>query len=111
MRTPDFCNAFDSLLAEQGPAAVFLPDREGLFRMDTEWTRDAWTRHPGPHVHGWTWTLVRDRLTGFVTLVLVTSPTLLPVHHEGDVRTFPSLDAAELARAAFGEPPVAEAPW
>lgn len=107
----DFNSPFDATLAAQGPAAVFLPDREGLLRFDAEWTRDAWGRQPGPHAIEPTWTLLRDHDTGFVLLALVTSPTLLPDHPRMDVRTFPSAQSAAEARAGFGDPPLADTPW
>lgn len=107
----DFCSDFDAGLAAAGPAAVFLPDRDGLWRFDAEWTRDAWGRHPGPHVIEPTYSLLRDRDTGFVLLVLVTSPTLLPDHPRMDVRAFPDVGSARHARARFGAVPVAEEAW
>jgi hypothetical protein len=106
-----FCNDFDAHLAQVGPAAVFLPDRDGLWRFDAEWTRDAWGRHPGPHSVRPVWCLLRDHDTGFVLLVLVTSPTLLPDHTRMDVRAYDSLDAARAARAELGRVPVSRVPW
>jgi hypothetical protein len=106
-----FCNAFDAHLAASGPAAVFLPDHEGLYRFDASWTRDAWERAPGPHAPGWRWVLVRDGATGFVQLVLATSPTLLAAHPRGDVRAFVDEAEARAARDAFGRPPVSPTPW
>lgn len=106
-----FCSPFDDALAHTGPAAVFLPDREGALRFDADWTRDAWERAPGPHAHGWTWRLLRDHATGFVTLALVTSPTLLSVHPRADVRTYADQASAMAARSAFGRPPVAREAW
>lgn len=106
-----FCSPFDEALASEGPAAVFLPDPEGLFRFDARWTRDAWGRAPGPHTHGLVWLLLRDRGTGFVTLALVSSPTLIPTHPRQDIRSYATREQAEQARAAFGWPPIAEEPW
>ena len=106
-----YCSPFDEALASQGPAAVFLPDPEGLLRFDARWTRDAWGRAPGPHALGPTWLLLRDPGTGFVTLVLATSPTLIPEHPRLEVRVFPTREAAEAERATYGRPPICEAPW
>lgn len=89
-----FCSPWDEALANGGPASVFLPDREGLLRFDADWTRDCWGRAPGPHAAGWTWVLVRDRDTGFVNLLLATSPTLIPEHPRADVRVEPTAEAA-----------------
>lgn len=106
-----FCSPFDEALARSGPAAVFLPDRDGELRFDADWTRDAWERAPGPHDTAWVWLLLRDRDTGFVNLLLVTSPTLIERHPRADVRAYPSAEAAIAARAAIGRPPVAREAW
>jgi hypothetical protein len=92
-----FCGPFDEALAHTGPAAVFLPDREGLLRFEGDWTRDCWARAPGPHAHGWQWLLIRDHDTGFVNLLLATSPTLVPAHPRAEVRAYASAEAAFLA--------------
>ncbi len=107
----DFCSPFDRHLAHEGPAAVFLPDTEGAFRFQPSWTRDAYGRAPGPHEHAWTWTLLRDRGSGFVMVALVTSPSLLSEHPRLDVRVVESLAAATDALQAFGSPPLAESAW
>lgn len=106
-----YCNAFDEALATHGPAAIFLLDREGLLRFDESWTRDAWGRNPGPHPHRHAWGLVRDHATRFVTLVLVTGPTLLEGWPRADVRLFDTREQADAARVLFGSPPIAEAAW
>ena len=106
-----FCSPFDEALAQSGPPALFLPDRDGLFRFDPEWTRDAWERLTVAPAFARCWVLVRDRDTGFINLVLSTSPALLEVHPRADTRTF--LDEAE-ARAAlehYGRPAVAREGW
>jgi len=107
----EYASPFDEALAQQGPPAVFLPDRHGKWRLHGEWTRSALNRDPGPHAFGWTWTLLRDHHSGFVVLALVTSPTLVASHPRMDVRVYPSLAEAEAARAALGVPPLDTAPW
>ncbi len=106
-----FCNPFDASLADRGPAAVFLPDREGLLRFDETWTRDCWGRAPGPHAPGDAWTLMRDRATGYVMLALVTSPTLLVTHPRLEIRQHTTQAAAEAERATYGTPPIARDAW
>jgi len=106
-----FCSDFDAALAAAGPAAVFLPDREGLLRFDAEWTRGAWGRLPGEHPRAPAWGLLRDRDTGFVLLVYTTARSLLAEHPRMDVQTFDSRAQADAARAAFGHPPVAREAW
>lgn len=107
----EFCSPFDAALAQEGPAAVFLPDRDGALRFDATWTRDCWGRAPGPHRPGWTWLLTRDRASGFVNLVLVTSPTLLTEHPRLDLRRFTTLEQAQAALSALDHPPFAREPW
>ena len=106
-----WCNPFDEQLAREGPPAVFLLDREGMLRFDETWTRDAWGRSAGPHPRGAAWVLLRDHATGYVMLALATSPTLLASHPRAEVRSYGTRAEAESARAAFGQPPLARAPW
>jgi hypothetical protein len=106
-----FCNTFDERLARNGPAGIFLMDREGRLRFDAEWTRDAWERNEGEHQHGESWTLLRDHDTGFVMLALVTSTTLLAKHQRMDVRAFQTLEQALECRESFGHPPIVNTPW
>lgn len=106
-----FCNPFDAELAVQGPPAVFLKDRQGFWRHEPTWTRDAWGRLPGPHAFEPAWALLRDHATGFVTLAYCTAPALLATWPRADVRFFGSCEEAESARAAFGHPPVHKEPW
>lgn len=106
-----FCSPFDEALAHAGPGAVFLPDREGFWRFAPNWSRDAWTRNPGDHAHGWTFLLARDRDSGFVQLVLCTSPTLLGEHPRLDFRVYVTEEQARAARAELGSPPIVTEPW
>jgi hypothetical protein len=107
----EFCSPFDEKMAQSGPAAVFLLDREGLLRFHSTWTRDAWGRASGPHLSGWSWVLLRDRGSGFVQLALVTSPTLVRSHPRADVRTYDSYEAACAARSELGNPPLSMESW
>ncbi len=111
-----FCSGFDAAVARSGVPAVLVADRDGLFKIDEEWLRDAWTRlaaaspdrAPSP---GLAWTLLRDHSTGFVSLALITSPDLLVAHPRADVRAYRTRAEAEAARASFGRPPVCREPW
>jgi len=107
----EFCSNFDETLAHSGPAAVFLLDREGRLRVDSEWTRDAWERASGEHPIQWTWTVLRDLDNGFVSLLLVTSATLLTSHPKAQVRAFANVESARAFRAQFGQPPVSLEAW
>ncbi len=106
-----FCSAFDEVLAHHGPAAVFLLDREAMYRFAPNWTRDAWTRSAGPHEPGWTWWLARDHASGFVQLVMTTSPTLLGDHPRFALRRFDGEAEALKARDALGRPAVTATAW
>ncbi len=107
----EFCTPFDEALATQGPPGVFLFDTEGALRFQATWTRDLHGRATGPHEPGWRWVLCRDKGSGFVQLVLVTSPTLLTEHPRLDLRVFEALEPAREALDALGTPPVAGASW
>ena len=102
-----FCSPFDERLATEGPPAVFLLDPEGQLRFDAEWTRDLWARAPAGLAHEVCWVLARDRDSGWVQIVLVTSPDLLAAHPRLDVRRVPSFAEASAARTALGPVPVA----
>jgi hypothetical protein len=108
---PGFASEFDRELAASGPAAVFLPNREGLLKLEPAWTRDAWERAPGPHPPGWTWTLCRDRATGYVVLALVTSPSLLLSHPRLDLRRYRDREEAVRERLALGPVAIRREPW
>jgi hypothetical protein len=108
---PDwFCSPFDSLLAREGPPAVFLRDPEGLLRFDAEWTRDAYSRAPSP-ARGARWGLARDRDSGYVQAVFTTSPELLATHPRLEFRAYPTREEALGALAELGRPPIAKQPW
>jgi hypothetical protein len=106
-----FCTDFDERLASQGPAALFLPDRDGLLRFDPEWTRGAWGRIPGPHGLEPCWALLRDHDTGFVMMVFSSAKSLIREHPKMDVRLFGTEAEARSARTEWGNPPLCEDPW
>lgn len=107
----EYASPFDEALAAQGPPAVFLQDRHGKWRLHGEWTRAALNRDPGPHAFGWTWSLMRDPTTGYVVIVLSTSPTLLRGHPRMACRVVGSLEEARAFCAALGPTPVDPEPW
>lgn len=85
---------------------MFLVDPEGNLRFDSEWTRDAYARVPAPRERAWRWVLARDRGSGYVQLVLATSPELLAAHPRLDVRSFVDRALAVAALRALGRPPI-----
>lgn len=112
-----FCSPFDEELAARGTPAVFLHDPEGRLRFDPEWTRDAYGRAAAIAAlpPGWRWVLARDRDSGYVQLVLVTSPALADSHPVGggrlDLRAHPSRAEALAELVALGRPPIRREPW
>jgi hypothetical protein len=117
-----FCSSFDETLARHGPPAVFLFDPEGQLRFDAEWTRDAWSRAPEQPRHEpfelpatasrmACWVLARDRDSGWVSLVLVTSPELLAHHPRLDLRRVSDVAEGRAVRASLGAVPVAKGAW
>jgi hypothetical protein len=106
-----FASGWDEACALAGPPAVFLLSREGALKLEVGWTRDAWSRRPGPHAFAWTWTLCRDRATGYVVLALATSPSLLQDHPRMDVRVYADEADARDALAALGAVPSDPSPW
>jgi hypothetical protein len=106
----DFCSPFDAALARSGPGAVFLRDPEGTWRFDASWTRDGWERAAGDDLDP-AFFLLRDRLTGFVSLAWTSRAALLASHPRADVRRFASLVEAEAERSRHGSPPVSRRAW
>lgn len=106
-----FCSSFDERLAQQGPPAVFLFDPEGQLRFDAEWTRDMWARATVPPRHEECWVLARDRDSGWVSLLLVTSPDLLTDHPRLELRRVADVRQGRAARAALGAVPVVRGAW
>lgn len=108
-----FRSAFDARLAQSGPPAVFIVDAEGELRLDPFKTRDGWSRlssDMSPAFHP-CHCLYRDRATGYVQYVLVTSPSLYLDHPRAQVRRYPDQAAALRALQALPHPPIVLNPW
>ena len=101
-----FRDTFDRIQAEQGPPAVFTVDAEGEIKVDLERTRDGWQRLDRVPDYGVCHCLFRDRATGFVQYILVTSPDLCSTHPRADITHYPDQPAALSALSALGRPPV-----
>lgn len=107
-----FANRFDQSLAERGPPAIFTVDADGELRLSIDRTREVLeAAPPGPLPAEWCHCLGRDRATGWVQYLLITSPALLPCVPRSDLRRFPTQDAAAAALAALGPLPLLPAPW
>jgi hypothetical protein len=76
-------------------------------------TRDGWSRVPaGQHLpHELCHCLYRDRATGFVQYILVTSPALYAAHPRADVRRYPNQPDALESLSRLGRPAILGNPW
>ena len=103
-----FRDPFDQLLVEQGPPAVFTVDSEGELQLDPMRTRDCWSRLPpaARPDHGLCHCLFRDRATGYVQYILVTSPALCETHPRADIRRYADQKAALDVLTSLGSPPI-----
>jgi len=106
---PPFCGEYDRVLEQEGPASIFLLDREGTLRFDETWTRDCWGRRPVERMPG-AWFLVRDMGSGFVHPVYATGD-LLKDHPRLQVRRVGDWAAVQAALRDLGSPAVETTPW
>lgn len=113
--TLEFCSSFDRAVAHEGPEALFVRDREGLWRLAPNWTRNAHEALEGAHREGasrkWRWLLARDHDTGFVQLLLCTGEDLLHTHPRMDLQSFAGLEQALDVRRTYGDPPICKESW
>jgi hypothetical protein len=107
----DFGSEFDRRLAEQGPGAVFTRDADGELRLADTRSREQHALVPEPHPLAWCHCLYRDRATGFVQYLLVTSPALCASHPRADIARFPTQADALDALDRLGVPPVFRGSW
>lgn len=108
---PPFCDPFDEALARSGPPALFTVDAHGALRLDADRTRDGWSRVEGAPSREPALFLVRDRATGWVQLVLVTSPALLVAHPRADAVRYPAVAQARAVLRALGSLPIDRSAW
>ncbi|MDG1481270.1 MAG: hypothetical protein P8R54_16880 [Myxococcota bacterium] len=102
-----FRDTFDRIQAERGPPAVFIVDAEGEIKVELVRTRDSWQRLEGAvPAYGICHCLFRDRATGFVQYILVTSPELCASHPRADITRYPDQPTALAALSALGRPPL-----
>lgn len=107
----DFGSEFDRRLAHHGPGVIFTQDADGELRLADDRTREAHALVGVPHTHAWCHCLYRDRATGFVQYLLVTSPELCVTHPRADIAHFPTQGRALDALDALGIPPIVRGPW
>ena len=103
-----FGDRFDAQLANDGPPAVFTVNADHELRLHPDRTRDAWQRVDDavvPTVES-CHCLYRDRATGWVQYVLVTSPALCAQHPRADIWRYDSPAAALAALSGLGAAPV-----
>ncbi|HJN72749.1 MAG TPA: hypothetical protein QGF58_02335 [Myxococcota bacterium] len=100
----EFVSTYDAEMAASGPAGIFLRDPDGLWKFDSDLSRDCWaraaplTRDPG-------FGLMRDRASGFNTPVYVTGRGIFDDHPRLDVTWYADLPAMLAALSALGSPP------
>ncbi len=107
----DFGSEFDRTLAHHGPGVLFTQDADGELRLADDRTREAHALVAEPHTRSWCHCLYRDRATGFVQYLLVTSPELCRVHPRADIARFATQIAALDVLESLGVPPVVHGPW
>lgn len=108
---PPFADTFDGAVARAGVPALFTVDARGALRLDPDRTRDAWSRLDAPPAREAALYLVRDRATGWVQLMLSTSPALVEGHPRADAARYPSVAAAREALSGLGPLPIARESW
>ena len=101
-----FCGNFDQVLATSGTPAVFTIDAGGELRLSPGRTRDAWDQLSDTVRPGWCHCLYRDRATGWVQYLLVTSPDLCRDHPRADIVRFADQASALAALDSLGRPPL-----
>ena len=105
-----FTDPFDGTIAAQGPPAVFTIDADGELRLAAMRSRNAWESVVAPPGLEACHCLFRDRATGWVQYILVTSPALYLDHPRAEIVRYPSQECALKALLALGTPPVSAAP-
>lgn len=102
-----FADTFDRVLALNGPPAVFSLTADGELRLHPDRSREAWgDRDPSTVPFETCHCLYRDRATGFVQYLRVTSPALCAEHPRADIWRYESEEAALAALARAGRPAV-----
>lgn len=107
----DFGSCFDRGLAQSRFPAVFTCDADGELRLADDRSREAHARAQPPYTHQWCHCLYRDRATGYVQYVLVTSPELCTTHPRADIAHYPSQAAALTILDSLGSPPIDHGRW
>ena len=97
---------FDEVMATQGPPAVFTLDHTGRLGIDEARTRETWCRVGGPDGREDCHCLFRDRATGFVQYVLVTSVNFYTEHPRADTVRYSSAEEALAALERLGPMPI-----
>mgnify|MGYP000273884797 CR=1 FL=1 len=107
----DFGSEFDRRLAQQGAGALFTCDADGELRLADDRTRELHDLVPEPHTLQWRHCLYRDRATGYVQYILVTSPELCATHPRADIAHYDSQQQAFAVLDSLGVPPVFRGAW
>jgi hypothetical protein len=108
MRKIELRSLFDEALIAAGPPAVFTVDAKGQLGLDDWRTREHYGRIDLVPTREVCHCLYRDRVTGFVQYVLLTSAELCQSHPRQDITHFPDQSSALAALAALGNPPMSQ---
>ena len=106
----DIRSEFDAAMLETGPPAVFTVDAKGQLGLDEWRTREHYGRLKGELLREICHCLYRDRATGFVQYVVVTSPQLCATHPRQDITRCRDQADALQTLAALGNPPLSSDP-
>ena len=107
----DFGSELDRRLAHGSTGVVFTQDADGELRLADDRSREAHALNPEPHQRQWCHCLYRDRATGFVQYLLVTSPDLCAAHPRADIARFATQLEAFAVLDSLGVPPDTRGPW
>ena len=99
-------STFDEAMLLTGPPAVFTIDSKGCLGLDEWRTREHYGRIEAVPAREVCHCLYRDRATGFVQYVLLTSAELCAEHPRQDITRYPDQGTALSRLAELGDPPI-----
>lgn len=102
-----FSSTYEAAVYERGVPALFTANARGELRLDVVRTNDAWGRlHPREPERRPGHCLLRDRATGWVQYVLVSSVDLVAEHPRMDLVVFETQAEALAVLRSLGDLPV-----
>lgn len=102
-----FSSSYEAAVFDGGVPALFTVNARGELRLDVVRTNDAWGRlHPAEPARRPAHCLLRDRATGWVQYVLVSSVDLVAEHPRMDLAVFETQAEALAVLRGLGELPL-----